>query len=167
MGPTVRGGAHNCCMDAARRLSNLVDGAPAPAPHSSFSTSISPPAGFHTKIFVFIQHTSSAVPQNHCLYILFILPSAVFVDPYELDQLSRDGYLPSFKVWGETNLELPLEALDEGGSAVLLSLHPEFPTNKIEVPFHMRYMASVDGDVSSVNTCVPWPSVFWGSYEGK
>src|SRR5260221_11417096 len=153
-------------MDAARQLSSLVNGGRSPAPHSSFFASISPTAGFHTKSFVSIQHRSPTVPQNHCLYVLYILPSAVFVDPYELEQRRRDGYLPSFKVLGETNLELPLEAVDEGGSALLLTLHPEFSINTIEVPLHMRYMPPVNGEVSLVHIRVSWPNVFWGSYEG-
>ncbi|KAF8328857.1 PIG-X [Cantharellus anzutake] len=156
-------------MDTARQLSTLANDALASAPHSFFSTSISPTSGFHTESTVFIQHAPSAIPTNHCLFILYILPSAFFFDPYELEQRRQDGDLPPFKVWGETNLELPLEAVDQEGSALLLSLSPDVPSlASVKVPLHVRYMPSVgSNDASMLALRVPWPSVFWVPYKNN
>ena len=64
----------------------------------------------------------SPIQDSNCaFYILHGFPSDVFIDPYELNQRVQDRITPSFMgIWGETDLELPVAAMDrDHGSSIL------------------------------------------------
>lgn len=64
------------------------------------------------------------------------MPRDVFVDPYELTQRQHDNIGPDFKLWGETDLELPTSAVSEGSLALL---GPVESGITVDLPFHARY----------------------------
>jgi hypothetical protein len=97
---------------------------------------VSPSQGLH---FVVSDHVpASETPEkSKCsLHILHRFPPDLFVDPYELEQRVLDKVCPSFKVWGETDLELPVSAVSEGS---LLLLGPVTAGVRVDVPMHARY----------------------------
>lgn len=112
-------------------MSNLVT----PSMYSPVCT-VSPSQGLH---FVISDHVPTfEVPKrsNCSLHILHRFPPDIFVDPYELEQRVLDKISPSFKVWGETDLELPVSAVSEGS---LLLLGPVTADAQVDVPIHARY----------------------------
>lgn len=109
------------------------------------------------------------------LFVSLHLPSAVFVDPYELDlrKQTYDAY-----VQGETNLELPVHEMTGRGQDVLLRivLPSELETSKagieeargvnvhFDLPLHLRYAQPrrvLEGDEHSDKARVNWPDAFW------
>lgn len=110
-----------------------------PAEGASSSCTVSPRQSLHFTLSCNISYaSSSSLPHLHAL---LALPVSVFVDPYELEQRAQDEDGPLMRVWGETNLELPVASpkLDQRGSAILLTLENEF-RNAFSVPFHARYL---------------------------
>ena len=95
---------------------------------------VKPEQGFH---FAFHVSVPVHLKGDKCaLYVLHALPSQVFVDPYELEQRWQDNIGSPFRVWGETNLELPVSSVSEGS---LVLLGPLKPDQQVEMPFHARY----------------------------
>ncbi|KAI9019552.1 PIG-X [Phycomyces nitens] len=82
-------------------------------------------------------HTSLAIeqPQPHCyLDLIYDLPPSVFVDPNQLTGLYRQ-----VSVYGETDLEAPLEHVQEKrGSVVHLRFSAPLPS-EVDLPLHLRY----------------------------
>ena len=100
----------------------------------SLPSSVSPAQGLH---FIISDHVPPMNPAGDCsLHILRRFPSGVFVDPYELEQRQLDNVGPRFKVWGETDLELPVSAVSEGS---LLLLGPVMSGSQVDLPIHARY----------------------------
>lgn len=88
------------------------------------TTRIFPPRGFHFIISDLVSPNAAQSPiqdGNCTFYILHGFPSDVFIDPYELNQRVQDRITPSFVgIWGETDLELPVAAVDpDRGSSIL------------------------------------------------
>lgn len=135
------------------------------ASDSHITFRLSSPYGLHITT-----HTTLTLPfltdPSCTFHILFLLPPSVFVDKYELGQRHHDGSLPAFNVWGETDLELPVDVVDGRGSALMISLPSaglEIGTDgerhvELEVPLHLRYMTPDDTDY--VMATIPWPLGF-------
>lgn len=157
-------------MDELVKLQWTTSIPPSSRSQSTYSASLSPITGFHTISTIVINNTEQSPPHQH-LHILYLLPSSVFVDRYELEQKHHDGDLPPFDVWGETNLELPLQAVQKGGSALLLTLGTIGPVKEfevVEVPLHMRYtIPEKSFGLRSINVGIYWPTVFWSTHAGE
>ncbi|KAJ7503213.1 PIG-X [Mycena galericulata] len=75
------------------------------------------------------------------LHLYHPLPPLIFVDPYELANF-QDSY--TFQHVGLSNLELPLAAIHQSESAILLNipLPPGGAPIRVELPLHVRYGAA-------------------------
>ncbi|CDS11343.1 hypothetical protein LRAMOSA03606 [Lichtheimia ramosa] len=98
-------------------------------------------------------------PQANCfLDFVYELPASVFVDPNQLNSL------PSFQrhwVFGETDLEVPLEHVKETrGSVVIVRQKPTHIEYEIDLPIHLRYQRPSDNDSFS-DIEIPAPRVGW------
>lgn len=103
------------------------------SPHT-FTSDLHPKHGFHP-----ISASSLHVPAQFrtCTYhLLYSLPPSVFVDKYELANY-RSSY--SFQLWGTSNLELPVFALEQSNSTLLLTVEPSDEPIEVNVPLHLRY----------------------------
>ncbi|ORE02300.1 hypothetical protein BCV72DRAFT_234901 [Rhizopus microsporus var. microsporus] len=98
--------------------------------HLSFASSL------HPKIDTCIELDD--IHDDCFLDIVYELPASVFVDPYQLrDMESRIG---KAEVFGEHDLELPLEKVKEPrGSIVLLRQTNLTSPIRIQLPIHTRY----------------------------
>jgi GPI mannosyltransferase 1 subunit X len=99
-------------------------------------SAVSPSQGLHFVISDQVPPFEVPKESNCLLHILHRFPPDVFVDPYELEQRVLDKISPPFKVWGETDLELPVSAVSEGS---LLLLGPVTTGEQVDVPIHTRY----------------------------
>lgn len=98
------------------------------------ASTVTPRQGFH---FTISDHVPPVTPTGDCsFHILRRFPRDVFVDPYELEQRVLDKVGPQFKVWGETDLELPVSAVSDGS---LVLLGPVKSSSQIDSPIHARY----------------------------
>ncbi|KAJ7574291.1 PIG-X [Mycena floridula] len=98
------------------------------------SSTLEPQAGFHTKLTTKITIENT---RNCSLNLYFSLPPLLFVDPYELADYD-DKY--AFRRWGPSSLELPLAALKNEASTLLLHLKStELVNIEVELPLHARY----------------------------
>ncbi|XP_063941018.1 uncharacterized protein LOC108200519 isoform X1 [Daucus carota subsp. sativus] len=106
--------------------------------HRRLSTSIQ---------FEIYQESVSNLPDHYCEAIIIEkLPSGVFADPFELQDLLYRGVYMKASAFGDTNLELPsiqsnrslVEIhMDIGSNALTGSKHGM--ETKIELPIHARY----------------------------
>lgn len=114
--------------------------------------SISPKSGFHTLLTTEFRITHDR--ENCTLHQLVLLPSRIFVDPYELE-LRGD----IFQMSSVTELELPVTVMEETLSTILLNISR--PINitavKVQLPLHIRYGVP-DG---AAQTKIPAPLLFW------
>ncbi|KAG8837065.1 hypothetical protein FRC18_010085 [Serendipita sp. 400] len=109
----------------------------------SLTTSITPLQGFHFTFQDNIPEQKKVEQSAGCnVYVLHRFPKDVFVDPYELEQRVLDGVAPTFKIWGETDLELPVSSVKEGSSVLLGPLS----AGVLEFPFHARYPIPLSND---------------------
>ncbi|KAF9507879.1 hypothetical protein BS47DRAFT_1351072 [Hydnum rufescens UP504] len=162
-------------MDELSKL-HLAIGSPFSASPSiaavvgTYTSSLSTTQGFHTTSTINIKINISDLVLSHNqrhhdrLHVVYILPPCVFADRYELEQRHQDGTGPSFRLWGETNLELPVEAVDPRGSALLLTIQRSEGDESVQVPLHMRYMLP-RASGGHVSVRFPWPTIFWASDE--
>ncbi|KAI0362794.1 hypothetical protein OH77DRAFT_1530344 [Trametes cingulata] len=98
-------------------------------------------SGFHFTLSTTFGLDDSVDLVDQQLHIVYDLDPHVYADQYELAQ--RPGY--STVLWGTTDLEKPVSAVDSDGSVLLLTAdtsrlvsHP--PANiTFEVPLHARY----------------------------
>ena len=133
---------------------------------AELASSISPAYGYHRTSFTRISFTDPELlgPTKICtLHLHFILPSLIFVDPYELAHY-EESY--TFRHWGTSNLELPVTAVPRESAYLLLTVNAtQSGTREVEVilPFHVRY-----GDVTRTSnspsgyesTEIGWPTGF-------
>ncbi|KZO95823.1 PIG-X/PBN1 protein [Calocera viscosa TUFC12733] len=137
-------------------------------PGTEYNCTLSPSQGFHRTLSLAPLATSSSpstVPEDtqHCiLQALLFLPADIFADPYELEQRHADGRLGKFRIWGEVDLEAPVSAVDQRGTAVLLDVDEE----GTEIPLHLRYPRPGTHEVvvasgGRAGFELPCPFVYW------
>ncbi|TFK63147.1 hypothetical protein BDN72DRAFT_847946 [Pluteus cervinus] len=108
-------------------------------PH--LNSSIHPLEGFHPTLTTTIHFGDLPQPSECSLHLYYDLPSLVFFDPYEL--ANYDDFF-TFQKWGNSNLELPVTALDSTDGSQLL-LNVKFDKLRlrenldVKLPLHMRY----------------------------
>ncbi|KAF9433572.1 protease B nonderepressible form [Entomortierella beljakovae] len=121
------------------------------------------------------------------LHVLQVLPSGVFVDPFQLEGLAPE--IGQTAVFGETDLEKPVGVVSGWGSVVMAKAQPEDSTktsrwipapfdtdpenneapkipsyeSTVDIPMHTRYQPpiAVGNPATHVNVTVPWPIVAW------
>ncbi|EJU05584.1 hypothetical protein DACRYDRAFT_104071 [Dacryopinax primogenitus] len=125
-----------------------------------------PGQGFHRSLF--LTPLSALLPpetERCILQALFFLPPSVFADPYELKQQADDHRLGKFMIFGVTDLEGPVSAVDPRGTVVLLNLDPSKEGGGSELPLHMRYPEPVEHNLldmyGQVGFELPCPIVYW------
>lgn len=93
---------------------------------------------------------------NCSLDLVYILPASVFVDPYQLKDLTQ--LIGQSTVFGEHDLELPLEKVKESrGSIVFLRQAQISPLMQVTLPLHLRYQQpSKDNHQQSITIQAPW-----------
>ncbi|KAF7971628.1 hypothetical protein HWV62_20652 [Athelia sp. TMB] len=127
---------------------------------SSLSSSLNSVEGFHTTFSSNVTVRDPRDIDGCSLSLFYRLPPRIFVDPYELANYA--GHY-SFKLWGTTNLELPVTAVNQDGSAILLSVDTSdtFTSGKasvsIDLPLHARYGALDQPTIIEI----PDPTGFW------
>ncbi len=94
-------------------------------------------------------------------YILYTLSNSFFVDVYQLEDMFADEQI---KVWGETDLEIPVGMTSlKWGSLVLITKQNSEDVDNFEfnLPIHMRYQPAISGNMqkSHIITTAPWPLV--------
>jgi len=137
-------------------------------------SSIAPADGFHPTSTTHITFPNSDLFSNCSLRLYFSFPPLILVDPYELAHHMRSY---TFKHWGTANLELPVHAVLQRNSVLLLSvkvsLGQDLRTSgglsqevgeaelglDIKVPLHLRY--GNPGSNSGYHAAeIDWPTGF-------
>lgn len=103
--------------------------------------------------------------QNCYLDIVYELPASVFVDPYQLQDL--EPLLGKATVFGEHDLELPLEKVKESrGSIVFLRQKQPNSQFYLELPLHLRYQQpSLKKDHQLITIQAPYAGWTCGNYD--
>jgi hypothetical protein len=131
-------------------------------------SAVKPSHGFHPTSTTYITLTTPQASSNCTLHLYFTLPPLIFIDPYEL---AHHAQLYTFKHWGTTNLELPVHAVPQNNSMLLInlktSLNDDLPCGEIDVgirvdvPLHLRYGDPRSASDSGYHTAdMDWPTGF-------
>ncbi|KAH7907979.1 PIG-X [Hygrophoropsis aurantiaca] len=103
--------------------------------------SLHPIIGYHTTLSTHLEINQTSDFPEYTLYILYTIPPHVIVDPFELN----DNHA-SFKVFGKSHLELPLSAVNQTATYLLLSISPDLEDDLditsglfFDIPLHVRY----------------------------
>lgn len=135
----------------------------APRPSCSMSStvishSLQPRRGFHSTLSTII---ALDPPDPDCsFFTLYTFSQSIIIDRYEL----IDRRL-SFEFWGESNLELPVFALDQTANSLLLinttpaDARPKQVT--VDVPVHARYGEPSIVQTSPQSITISSPACFW------
>jgi hypothetical protein len=137
-------------------------------------SSIAPSNGFHptSSTNIIFNNRTQVFSSNCTLHLYFTLPPLIFVDPYELAHHAQSY---TFKHWGTANLELPVHAVPQNDSMLLINLktpldddlrpHPEAGESdvgiEVKVPLHLRYGDPRSASDSGHHTAdMDWPTGF-------
>lgn len=122
------------------------------------SHSLQPHRGFHSTLSTII---ALDPPDSDCSFFAqYTFPQSIIIDRYEL----IDRHL-SFEFWGESNLELPVFALNQSVNSLLLinatptDSRPQQIT--VDVPVHARYGEPAEAQTSSQSIIISSPTCFW------
>jgi hypothetical protein len=122
---------------------------------------LDPKIGFHPKIITTFPKHDLALP-NCSFHLLYAFPPLVFVDVYELGNYA-DFF--AFHHVGESNLELPIVAVPEGISSLLLDVKKcsavEGGNCTVALPLHLRYGYVNDSGAAFQTADIPWPEAFY------
>lgn len=104
----------------------------------SSSSYLSPSYGAHPTIITNIQVPEDVSSSTCSLYLHYLLPPILFVDPYELDMRQQEYSVVGLKGKSARELEKPVHALpDEDGIQVVLKI--DSVVEKVQLPIHVRY----------------------------
>lgn len=122
------------------------------------SHSLQPHRGFHSTLSTVIALNP---PDSDCsLFAQYSFSQGIIVDRYEL----IDRHL-SFEFWGESNLELPVFALNHtADSLLLINATPIDALQKqvtIDIPVHSRYGKPSVVQTSAQSISISSPTCFW------
>ena len=134
------------------------------------NTSLSPSYGSHPVLQTILPISTLQPPMNDTLnhetcnlHALYTLSKDVFVDKYQLTQLSQfqSGGIKNLRgVWGETDLEDPSYKTNGWGSIILIDIEQENSELILELPLHLRYLEPLDGGGNRHLDILP-PEIFW------
>jgi hypothetical protein len=122
------------------------------------SHSLQPHRGFHSTLSTIL---ALDPPDSDCsFFVLYTFPQTIIIDRYEL----IDRRL-SFEFWGESNLELPVFALNQTANSLLLinATPTDAPLKQatVDVPVHARYGEPGITQASSQSITISSPTCFW------
>lgn len=139
-------------------------------PSQGLNTSLSPPYGSHPTMQTTLPASALRPPLNDTLdyktcnlHALYTLSKDVFVDKYQLTQLSQfqSGGIGNLRgVWGETDLEDPSYKTKGWGSVVVIDVAPSEQELMLELPLHLRYLEPLPGGGTRHVNILP-PEIFW------
>ncbi|KAI5480963.1 PIG-X/PBN1 family protein [Pseudohyphozyma bogoriensis] len=153
-----------------------------------YSVSVPPGGGFHPKLYLSLNSSSSPAPSPSCsLWTHANLPRSIIVDRFQLSLLHHEHRLGSpstssaptsetIQFFGDTDLEAPVSRA--GPAALLLRLRGAEGDAKgkgkevEEIPLHVRYQDPVQDRWAGgerkdmVDVELEWPSVFWACEDG-
>ncbi|KIM57639.1 hypothetical protein SCLCIDRAFT_1219329 [Scleroderma citrinum Foug A] len=121
------------------------------------SFTLSPRRGFHSTLSAGIALYKAAPGCSS--FILYTLPPSIIVDRYELSDRNI-----TFELWGESNLELPVFAVEQSDVTLLLSAMPAAPHLQevvVDVPIHVRYGPPLSSYTHYQSIEIPPPMCFW------
>lgn len=121
------------------------------------SFTLSPRRGFHSTLSAGIALYKAAPGCSS--FILYTLPPSIIVDRYELSDRNI-----TFELWGESNLELPVFAVEQSDVTLLLSAMPAAPHLQevvVDVPIHVRYGPPLSRYAHYQSIEIPPPMCFW------
>lgn len=126
------------------------------------------PVGLHPKHRLHMKNVKA--PRQQCsLFAKYSFSKSLFLDRYQLKDLSeptpnRPAIGQLYDVWGETDLEAPIWAVDGWGSESLVQLFTSHKQRNgdlvFELPTHSRYEVP-QANTTYVHEYQPWPVVFW------
>lgn len=143
----------------------------------TYSVEFERPTGLHPKHVISLENIFP--PQEQCsLFAKYTFDKSLFLDKYQLAELSKPtpsrppvGYL--YNLWGESDLEAPVWAVDGYGSEALVQIYTKNrPSTEVpgkfqfELPAHSRYEVP-QLNITSVQETQPWPAVFWACQPTK
>ncbi|KAF8558458.1 hypothetical protein OG21DRAFT_1455508 [Imleria badia] len=119
---------------------------------TAISHSLQPQRGFHSTLSTILALNP---PDSVCsFFALYTFPRTIIIDRHEL--INRRL---SFEFWGESNLELPVFALDQTANSLLLinvtNARPKQVT--VDIPVHARY----DEPDMAQSITLSSPTCFW------
>lgn len=117
--------------------------------------------GYHPVSDTTISFNKTQCHLDCSIYLYFFLPPLIFVDPYELVHYEASY---AFRHWGTSNLELPVSAVSQNGSYLLLNVHHTANEHEVhvKVPLHLRYGDLSKDQLSSYHTVdLAWPIGFF------
>lgn len=150
-----------------------------PLSQSRHSTRIQPARTFHPQLITTIKLPEILEPKNHhhfvstcSLNVLYTLPPSIFVDPYQLADLTPQSLAGTesgriLGVWGEADLEKPVDQVRGWGSLVLVraangaSLEGHNGTVSVTLPAHARYQPPRGDGAFEISVELQTPDVFW------
>ena len=121
------------------------------------SFALSPRRGFHSTLSAGIALHKAA--PGCSAFMLYTLPPSIIVDRYELADRNI-----TFELWGESNLELPVFAVDQSDVTLLLSAmsaEPQLQEVVVDVPVHVRYGPPLSRDTHYQSIEIHPPMCFW------
>lgn len=135
---------------------------------SNYNVDFLRPVGLHPKHRIHMSNIKA--PRQQCsLFAKYSFSKSLFLDRYQLKDLSeptpnRPAIGQLYDVWGETDLEAPIWAVDGWGSEALIQIftsHKERNDDLVfDLPTHSRYEVPQE-NASFVHEYQPWPVVFW------
>lgn len=123
------------------------------------SHSLQPHRAFHSTLSTIIALEPPDEP-DCSFFALYTFPQSIIIDRYEL----IDRHL-SFEFWGESNLELPVFALNQSANSLLLinatptGAHPKQVIT--DIPVHARYGEPGMAHKSPHTITISSPACFW------
>ncbi|EGO21814.1 hypothetical protein SERLADRAFT_474725 [Serpula lacrymans var. lacrymans S7.9] len=132
----------------------------------AISSYLAPIQGSHSTYSTRVHLWQTGAKHECTLHFLHMLPPDIIVDPYELIDLHH-----SFNIFGVSNLELPVSAVQDFGTVLLLNASlPNRNENDIDItidiPIHIRY--GVPSSHNSHKTIeVKPPASFWACPTGS
>lgn len=153
----------------------------------TFSAHFQHPTGLHPKLSLTVpsrQHLSPPKEGSCALHAYLTLPSALFIDRYQLADplfLASQNLVKLHSLSGEQDLEAPGWVIQRWGSAALLELAqpPPLTTNAdtntreaagaaaeehwtVTIPTHLRYVQSSSNSSTQTESIdIPHPHLFW------
>lgn len=118
------------------------------------SYTASPGQGFHSTLTAGLRLDEPAPTCS--AFVLYTLPPSIIVDRYELSDRGID-----FELWGESNLELPVFAVSQTHTRLLVKVAARSDEVLVNLPVHARYGVPFTGDPMLQSIEIPPPATFW------
>ncbi|KAI9490524.1 PIG-X [Zychaea mexicana] len=136
-----------------------MDDNDSPPPPLQVQWSLDKAESLHPHIITTLHSVHDQQQPKECwLDLIYQLPASVFVDPNQLPS--------NVHVFGETDLEAPLEHVQEPRGSTVIIRHTNNDTNdndelRIDLPIHLRYQRPSSTSQIYRSIAIPKPRVGW------